>query len=133
MHDEFALTYEKRWLSRFGLNAYGCCEALHRKMDDVKKIPRLRRVSMSPWVDMRMAAEELGDAYIFSRKPNPAIVAGMHWDSGEARRCVRDDLERTRGCVVELVLKDTHTCQNDPRRMSEWVRIAKEEAEAFAS
>jgi hypothetical protein len=26
MHEEFALQYEKRWLERFGLTYYGCCE-----------------------------------------------------------------------------------------------------------
>jgi hypothetical protein len=132
MHDEFALTYEKRWLGRFGLNAYGCCEPLHRKLDDIFKVPRLRRISLSPWVDMAMSAEKLGARYIFSRKPNPAIVAGMSWDPDHARRTIRDDLEKTRGCIVELVMKDTHTCQNDPRRLAEWVRIAREEAEPFA-
>jgi len=132
MHDEFALTYEKRWLSRFGLNAYGCCEPLHKKLDCIKKIPRLRRISMSPWVDMVEAAGELGDRYIFSRKPNPAQLAAIDWDPEYIRRSVRDDLEKTRGCIVELVMKDTHTCLNQPQRMADWVRIAKEEAERFA-
>ena len=129
MHDEFALTYEKRWLNRFGLNAYGCCEPLHKKLDVVKRIPRLRRISMSPWVDVEEAAEQVGDGYIFSRKPNPAILAAPTWDPDAVRCSVRRDLARTRGCVVELVMKDTHTCLGEPHRMSEWVRIAREEAE----
>ncbi|HUU58847.1 MAG TPA: hypothetical protein VMZ50_04840 [Phycisphaerae bacterium] len=133
MHAEFALRYEIEFLSRFGLNAYGCCEPLHLKMDQVRKIPRLRRVSMSPWVDMDRAARELGGDYVFSRKPNPAVMASITWDAGAVRRSIRDDLERTRGCVVELVMKDTHTCNHDPRRLADWVRIARQEAEAFAS
>ena len=132
MHEEFALAYEKLWLSRFGLNAYGCCEPLHKKMAIVKQIPRLRRVSMSPWVDMAEGAEQMGDRYIFSRKPNPAVLAAPTWEPDAVRRSIRRDLERTRGCVVELVMKDTHTCLNQPHRMSEWVRIAKQEAEEFA-
>jgi hypothetical protein len=132
MHDEFALAYEKRWLSRFGLNAYGCCEPLHLKMRQVREIPRLRRVSMSPWVNLSQAAAELGDRYVFSRKPNPAGMATPGWDRETVRRLIRDDLEKTRGCVVELVMKDTHTCLNQPQRMSDWVRIAIEEAERFA-
>jgi len=31
--------------------------------------------------------------------------------------------------VVEMIMKDTHTVRNDPRRMWDWVRIAKEVAE----
>jgi hypothetical protein len=132
MHEEFALKYEIQFLSNFGLNCYGCCEPLHRKMDKVKKIPRLRRVSMSPWVDMAKAAEELGDRYIFSRKPNPAMLAQPSWDPEMIRRSTRSDLEKTRGCVVELIMKDTHTVNSEPFRLAEWVRIAKEEVDAFA-
>ena len=133
MHEEFALRYEIPFLSRFGLNCYGCCEPLHRKMDAVKKIPRLRRVSMSPWVDLDRAAAELGDRYVFSRKPNPAALAAVTWDGESIRRSIRDDLQRTRGCVVELVMKDTHTVNGCPQRLADWVRIAKEEAERFAA
>lgn len=133
MHEEFALQYERQWLERFGLNAYGCCEPLHHKLDYVKKIPRLRRVSMSPWADCEAGAEQLQDRYIFSRKPNPAVLAGETWEPEAARRDLVDCLEKTRGCVVELIMKDTHTCRNEPERMWEWVRIAKEEAERFAA
>jgi hypothetical protein len=131
MHDEFALQYEKRVLELFGLNCYGCCEPLHHKLDIVKTIPRLRRVSISPWADVDRSAESLGNGYIFSWKPNPAVVAGEGWDPDAVRRGIRDFLERTRGCVVEMILKDTHTCRHQPQRMWDWVRIAVEEAERF--
>jgi hypothetical protein len=131
MHEEFALRYEIQFLSRFGLNCYGCCEPLHLKLNEVKKIPRLRRISMSPWVDMARGAAELGNRYIFSRKPNPALLAAPTWNLDVVRQSVRDDLEKTRGCVVELIMKDTHTVNREPHRLADWVRIAKEEAEAF--
>ena len=73
--------------------------------------------------------ERIGNRCIFSRKPNPAPLAAPTWEPEAVRRELRDDLERTRGCVVELVMKDTHTCLNEPERMSDWVRIALEEAE----
>jgi hypothetical protein len=130
MHEEFALQYERRFLSRFGLNAYGCCEPLHNKLDIVRTIPNLRRISISPWADVRKSAEALGNRYIFSWKPNPAMVAGEAWQPDAVRRQIRETLAITRGCVVEMILKDTHTCRSDPRRMWEWVRIAREEAEA---
>jgi len=133
MHDEFALRYERQWLDKFGLNAYGCCEPLDNKMDFVKQIPRLRRISMSPWIDPERAAGELGDRYIFSYKPNPAIMASIEWDPAPVRRGIRELLEQTRGCVVEMVMKDTHTCNDQPQRMADWVRIAKDECERFAA
>jgi len=33
MHWEFALRHELRWLERWGLTYYGCCEPLHQKID----------------------------------------------------------------------------------------------------
>jgi len=132
MHEEFALQHERRALELFGLNCYGCCEPLHNKLEYVKRIPRLRRISISPWADVVRSAESLGDRYVFSWKPNPAIVAGEQWDPVAVRRGIRDFLTQTRGCVVEMILKDTHTSRNDPRRMWEWVQIAKSEALAFA-
>jgi len=129
MHNEFALKYEIQHLSRFGLNCYGCCEPLHHKMKYIKQIPRLRRVSMSPWVDVAKGAEELEDKYIFSYKPNPAVIAAEVWNPERVRAGLKDVLEKTRGCVVEFVMKDIHTCRNRPERLSDWVRIAIEVAE----
>lgn len=131
MHDEFALKYELQWLKNFGLNSYGCCEPLHKKLNEVLRIPRLRRISMSPWVDVAAAAKVLGNRYIFSRKPNPAILASETWDPDYVRKVTRADLEQTRGCVVELIMKDTHTVRNEPQRLAEWVRIAREEVDRF--
>lgn len=133
MHEEFALQYEKKFLEKFGLNCYGCCEPLHKKLNIIKRnIPRLRRISMSPWVDVEEAAKGIEDKYIFSYKPNPAVIAAEIWNPDYVRRHLRDVLEKTKGCIIEIIMKDTHTCRNRPRRMWEWVKIAKEIAEEFA-
>jgi len=132
MHDEFCLQYEKRWLERFGLNCYGCCEPLHNKMPLMRTIPNLRRVSMSPWIDIDKAADEVKTDYVFSLKLNPAVVAPDRWDPDVARRQVREALEKTRGCVVEVVMKDVSTCRDEPQRLREWTQIVMEEVEAFA-
>jgi len=132
MHDEFCLQYEKRWLERFGLNCYGCCEPLHNKIHLLRTIPRLRRISMSRWVDVAKGAEEIGSDYIFSYKPNPAVLAAEHWQPEVARAELRDVLEKTRGCVVELIMKDVSTCRGEPRRIWEWCELAVEVAEEFA-
>lgn len=124
MHEEFALQYEGRYLSRFGLSGYGCCEPLHRKVDLIlKHIPRLRRLSMSPWVDVAQGAEALGRRAIFSYKPNPAILAGETWDKEHVRAGLRDVLDKTRGCVVEIIMKDLHSCHYQPQRMIDWVDV----------
>ena len=132
MHDEFCLQHEMRWLERFGLNCYGCCEPLHHKVDILRKIPRLRRISMSTWVDIDKGADALGRDYIFSYKPNPAVFAWDEWDPEVARKDLRNMLERTRGNVVEIIMKDLSTCRRDPRRLWEWCDLAVELAEEYA-
>jgi len=131
MFKEFEVDYASRICERFGLVYYGCCDPLDLKMNEVRMIPRVRKISMSPWVDQDRGAEEIGRDYVFSRKPNPAFVA---YDAFDAAR-VRDDLLATRracekhGCPLEFILKDISTVRYDPSRLFEWARVAMQVAE----
>jgi hypothetical protein len=133
MHEEFALNYELRILERFGLNYYGCCEPLHKKIDLISRIPRLRKISMSPFVNWREGAEKIGERYVYSAKPNPAVLATETWHPEQARKDLRELLDATRGCHVEITMKDVHTLRNDPRRIDEWAELAMDEVERFAA
>ncbi len=128
MFAEFVLPYQLPILARFGLNCYGCCEPLDQRWEYVKQIPRLRRVSVSPWSSRAFMAERLGTSYILSMKPNPADLARDSFDEEKVRSTLREDLRTTRGCRVEVIMKDNHTIRNDPRRVVRWVQIATEEA-----
>lgn len=131
MHEEFVLPYQLPILERFGLNCYGCCEPLDRKLDFLlARVPRLRRVSISPWADVRRSAEKLGDRAIFSWKPNPAALAGVHFAEEAVRAEIRETIAiaAEHGCVLEIILKDTHTCNHQPARFDAWARVAMEEA-----
>jgi len=132
MHEEFALQHERRWLERFGLSYYGCCEPLHKKIHILKNIPNLRKISISPWADREEAVQNIGDQYVISLKPSPAIFAADNWDPEEARRQLYADLEKTKGCVVEIIMKDISTCSNQPYRLWEWANIAQQVTEEFA-
>lgn len=125
-HEEFVLQYERRLLEPFGLNGYGCCEDLTAKLDDVLRIPRLRRVSISPWADVDVCAERLRGQCIFSWKPHPAHLVG-HFDARAIEAYIAHTVKAARkhGCVLEMILKDTHTCENRPERFDEWCRIAR--------
>ena len=132
MHDEFEISYQQKWFARFGLGYYGCCEPLDRKINVIRKLPNVRKISMSPWTDMNLGAETMGGDYVFSRKPNPAFLASdIAWDA----ELVRQDL--TQACQVaakynnpcELILKDVSTVGNKPQRLWEWAKIAAEVCE----
>lgn len=129
MHWEFSLQYELRWLERWGMTYYGCCEPLHKKIGLLQKIPNLRKISMSPWVKDEDAAKEIGRDYVYSLKPNPAILAEDRWRPEQARKELRDRLDATRGCNVEIILKDISTVRYQPQRLWEWAAMAIEEAE----
>jgi hypothetical protein len=130
MHEEFSLKYEKRLLTPFGLNGYGCCEDLSRKLDHVFQIPNLRRISISPFTDVERSAEKLKGNYIFSWKPHPAHLVG-DYSPERLRQYIRHTVKVTKanGCVLEMILKDTHTCENHPERFDEWSRIARKAVE----
>lgn len=132
MHEEFSFQYERRLLEPFGLTGYGCCEDLTLKLDMALSLPTMRRVSISPFVqDLGRCAERLGDRCIFSWKPHPSHLVGG-FDAGFVRNYLRRALEATRGCVFEMILKDTHTCENHPERFTQWGRIARELVEEFS-
>ena len=132
MHDEFAVRYEKRLLENFGLATYGCCEPLHNKMHYVRKIMNLRRVSMSPWVDIDVGAAELGRDFVYTHKPNPTIVSMEDWHPEMARDELRDAFKKTRENIVEVNLQDLHTVRNQPHRLTEWTEMALQLAEEYA-
>jgi hypothetical protein len=133
MHWDFALKHDLRWLARWGLTYYGCCEPLDRKIDLLRRIPNLRKVSVSPRCNTPRAIREIGDRYVISRKPNPAILAEDDWHPDRAREDLRSFLAATEGnCHVELIMKDVSTVRYRPQRLWEWATIAVEVAEEFA-
>jgi len=131
MHDEFILNYEKPLLAKFGLNGYGCCEDLADKMASVLQIHNIRRVSISPFAPVERCADLLGDRAIYSWKPHPAHLVGA-FDEDRIRDYIRHTLDVTTGSVIEMILKDTHTCENHPERFTRWTDIAQELATEYA-
>jgi hypothetical protein len=131
MHAEFILPYEKELLAPFGLTGYGCCEDLGRKLNDVLTIPHIRRISIAPFANVEVCAPQIANRAIFSWKPNPAHLVGAF---NETR--VRDyiqhavDVTQAHGCVMEMILKDTHTCEYHPERFDRWMAIAREVRDA---
>jgi len=133
MHWEFAVEHDMRWLERWGMTYYGCCEPLDAKIDILRRIPNLRKISVSPWCDAARTVEAIGDDYVMSRKPSPAVFAGDSWSPDRARSDLREFLDQARGRHVELIMKDISTVRYEPRRLWEWAEIAKEVAEEYAS
>jgi len=126
MFKEFEVDYASRICERFGLVYYGCCDPLDGKMNEVRLIPKVRKVSMSPWTDQERGAEAIDKQFVFSRKPNPSFLAFHQFPAEE----VRQDLLETRkiceryDCPLELILKDISTVRYQPQRLFQWAQIA---------
>ncbi len=132
MHEEFGLQYERRWLSRFGVTYYGCCEPLHDKLDILTSIPNLRKVSMSPWADVEKAVPKVAGRWVFSHKPSPAIFATDVYNPEQARKNLESVLQRTNGCVVEVIMKDISTVRWEPQRLWQWAEMAMDVVAKYA-
>ena len=128
MYEAFVFPFEKPIMERFGLTCYGCCEPLHGRWNIVSRHHGLRRVSCSPWADLEKMADSLEDKFVLSLKPNPAALAVPEIDEQAIRSQLRKALETTKGCVVEVIMKDNHTIGKRPENVVKWCRIAQEEA-----
>jgi hypothetical protein len=126
MFREFEIEYALPWFERFGLVYYGCCEALDDKMEHVRRIPNLRKVSMSSWVDVERGASRIGSDFVFSRKPNPAYVAGESYDPGVVEADLADTISTCarHGTPLELILKGISTVRGHPERLWAWTDSA---------
>jgi hypothetical protein len=131
MFDEFMLRYQMPIMSSFGLIAYGCCEDLTRKIRYLRQIPNLRRIAVTPWANVSACAEQIGAAYVLSWRPNPAEMVCMGFDPDRIRGILHAGMAVTRGCHVEVVLKDIKTVGGEPERLRNWVHIAREVTEHY--
>jgi len=127
MFEEFVFKYQVPILEKFGLNCYGCCEPLEKRWHIIKKIPNLRRVSASPWANLEKMVEYLQDKYVFSVKPSPTDLAVPEIDKGHIKKKISNILKITKGCIVEIIMKDNHSLGNNPENLINWVKIVRNE------
>jgi hypothetical protein len=125
-HWDFLLQYQVEIMKHFGLASYGCCEDLTRKMPQLRRIPNLRRIAVVPRADVATSAEEIGEDYVFSWRPNPADMICCGFDPAHIRKVIRSGMEASRGCHVDLTLKDVQTVGGKPELLRDWVNIVRQ-------
>lgn len=124
MHDEYEIDLVKPLYERFGLMYYGCCEPLHDRIQYIRKIRNVRKISASPWCNIDVMAEQLGRDYVLSNKPNPSLIA-----NGFAEPQIEEEISHTlrvarkHSTPVELILKDISTVGNDLSRLDRWEKL----------
>ena len=124
---EFIFPYQQAIAAEFGFVYYGCCEPMHTRWHVIEQLTNLERVAISPWCDESFMAEALGRRYVYSRKPNPAMISTTSFDEEAIRKDLRTTLDTASDCRLEIIMKDVHTLNNEPERLARWVAIAREE------
>lgn len=110
MFERFAISNQVLGLRHFGMVCYGCCEPLDKTYDLIyKHVPNLRRLSVSPWSDLELAAEKIGTKAIFSWKPNPALVK-KNMNENAVKMLLEKVKHVAKDCYLEIILKDLRTC-----------------------
>lgn len=123
MHDEFDLQYSQKLFDLCGLSYYGCCEPLDGKIEKLRRFQNLRRISITAWANVDVAAEKIGKDYILSYKSNPAFVAMKDFDPEPVIKETRHVLDacKRNGTPCEFILKDISTTAGNYQNISKWV------------
>ena len=129
--DEFEVAYMKRIFPYYGAIYYGCCDRLDDRLDIIAKLPKIRKISCSPWSIPEPFAEKMPDYCAMSVKPNPAFLAGESLDEASIRKEIRRAIAAAKNYnrSVEFILKDITTVRNNPQRLWRWQEIAMEEVQ----
>lgn len=125
MTEAFEIDYARKYFEGFGMVYYGCCEPLHQKLDAVRKLPNLRKISITPWADVDVAADQIGSDYVMSYKPNPSYLATDALDEDAIRAEIKRALaaaERNR-TPVEFTLKDISSVNGRPEHLRRWAQL----------
>ncbi|MEG0767417.1 MAG: hypothetical protein RR482_06845 [Clostridia bacterium] len=127
--EEFEIAYMRRIFPSFGAIYYGCCERLDDRLEWIGTLPRVRKISCSPWSRKERFAADMPANCIMSNKPSPAFLASPSFDGETVRRDLREtiDIARSHGRPLEFLLKDISTVRYEPQRLWRWAEIAMEE------
>lgn len=128
MHDEFEIELVRPLYERFGLLYYGCCEPLEDKIDIIRKLDNVRKISVSPWADAEKSAERMGKDYVMSFKSNPSYIATGEFDDACVKKNIRDAVRAAKGnnTPVEIILKDVSTVSYHLSHIDRWEKTAME-------
>ena len=128
MFHDFIFPCYRQIASCYGKLSYGCCEPVHPVWEDLKTLPNLRKVSVSPWGDEEYMGEQLRGAQIaYLRKPSPNFLGvGTILEEEEVRKHFRRTARAASGCSLELIQRDVYTINHDVGKVKRYVQLIRE-------
>jgi len=132
MFNEFCFPYYRDVCEPMGLLYYGCCEPADPFWDDIRRLPHLKKVSISRWCDENFMGEALrGSEIVYSRKPHPNFLSvDETLDEAAWAAHIRQTLEAARGCFIEFIVRDVYTVHGNLENARKAVEIARREIDA---
>ena len=128
MFHEFIFPCYMKIAQLYGRLSYGCCEPVDRFWEDIKTLPNLKKVSISPWCDEEFMADQLrGTDTIYLRKPHPNFLGvGTQLDEDGFRAHIAKTVQTARGCTLEISQRDVYTVNRDMNKVRRYVQIVRE-------
>lgn len=108
MFDEFVMPHFTKFADRFKLLMFGCCEPVHNLMPALQRLHGLRKVSVTPWCDLRILTETCRRDVIWCRKPIPLKLCGGTFDRDDMRAHLQETLDIGKDFFIEFVYRDTN-------------------------
>ena len=133
MFHEFCFPYYRDVCEPMGLLYYGCCEPADPFWEDIRRLPHLKKVSISRWCDQQYMGEALkGTDTVFSRKPDPNLL-GVDVTLNEEKWTshIRETLEATRNVCTEFIVRDVYTVHGDLDKPRRAVTLARKEIDRY--
>jgi len=129
MFHEFCFPYYRDAVEPMGLLYYGCCEPTHPYWEDLRRLPHLKKVSISRWCNQAFMGEALqGTGIVFSRKPDPnRLAVPAKLDEADWAAHIRESLDAAPGIPVEFIVRDVYTVHGDLGNARRAVEIARRE------
>jgi len=133
MFHEFCYPYYRDVCEPMGLVYYGCCEPAHPFWEDIRRLPHLKKVSISRWCDQHAMGEALeGTDIVFSRKPDPKYLGlDVKLDEEAWASHIRETLEATRGVYVEFIVRDVYTVHGNLGKPRRALEVARREIDRY--
>jgi hypothetical protein len=107
MFDEFVMPYLAPLAANFKCLMFGCCEAVHHLMPSLLRLPGLRKVSVTPWCDLRVLTHTCPTDIIWCRKPVPLLLCDDTFSEAAMRSHLQETLDVGKDYFIEFVYRDT--------------------------
>lgn len=134
MYETFVFPHYRNIAERFGMVYYGCCEPVDPIWEScISKLPHLKKVSISPWCNEEFMGEALrGTGIVYSRKPNPNLVAtAKEWDPDAFAQSIRKSLEAAKGCSMEFIFRDVYSLHGDQYKAKDMTALTRRIIEQY--